>query len=301
MNKHTYAITISTGRIGNRIARGLLDAGHHVRVLGRDPARLADLTARGARPFVGDIRDPAFVEKAFDGADAAFLLVKVDQSEPDFLAGFERVGASYAKAAQATGLRNALFVSAMGAHDPSLDGLIGVHRAVEKQLDAVKGLNVFHLRSAGFFDNLLYFLHAMRAAGAFATPFQVASPTYWVSTDDVADLAVRTLLDLPFRGTRAVDARSASPLTAADLARVVEATLGRPFPAVNVPREVNVPALLAAGLSADMADRMQTTWEIFNARTVQNVDGSPTITLTTPIDGYLRDTFVPALTAPPTR
>jgi hypothetical protein len=46
---------------------------------------------------------------------------------------------------------------------------------------------------------------------------------------------------------------------------------------------------------------MQTTWEIYNARTVQNVDGSPTITLTTPIDGYLRDTFVPALTAPPTR
>jgi uncharacterized protein YbjT (DUF2867 family) len=73
MNKHTYAVTISTGRIGNRVARGLLDAGHDVRAIGRDTARLGDLSARGARPFVGDIRDPAFVEKAFDGADAAFL------------------------------------------------------------------------------------------------------------------------------------------------------------------------------------------------------------------------------------
>jgi uncharacterized protein YbjT (DUF2867 family) len=299
MKSYTYAVTVSTGRIGNRVARGLLDAGQDVRAIGRDAARLADLAARGARPFVGDIRDPAFVENAFDGADAAFLLVKADAGEPDFLAAFERVGASYAKAAQATGLGNALFVSAMGAHDPSLDGLIGVHRAVEKQLDAVRGLNVFHLRSAGFFDNLFYFLPAMRAAGAFATPFQVSSPTYWASTDDVADLAVRMLLELPFRETRAVDARGASTLTATDLARMVETTLGRPFPAVNVPRQVNVPALLAAGLSADMANRMQTTWEIFSARTVQNVDGSPTITLTTPIDGFLRNTLVPALTAPP--
>jgi uncharacterized protein YbjT (DUF2867 family) len=297
MNKHTYAVTVSTGRIGNRVARGLLAAGHDVRAMGRDAARLRELTAQGALPFVGDIRDPVFVAKAFDGADAAFLLVKVDPGEPDFLAAFERVGASYARAAQATGLHNALFVSAMGAHDPALDGLIGVHRAVEKQLDAVKGLDVLHLRSAGFFDNLFYFLHAMRAAAAFATPFAVKSPTYWASTDDVADLAVRTLLELPFRETRAVDARGASPLTAMELARMVETTLGRPFPAVNVPREVNVPALLAAGLSADMANRMQTTWEIFNARTVQNVAGSPTILLTTPIEGYLRDTFVPALTA----
>src|SRR3954469_2423205 len=130
MNKHTYAVTVATGRIGNRIAHSLLDAGHDVRAMGRDAARLGDLTKRGARPFVGDIRDPAFVERAFDGADAAFLLVKADQGEPDFLAAFERVGASYAKAAQATGLRNALFVSAMGGHDPSLDGLIGIHRAV---------------------------------------------------------------------------------------------------------------------------------------------------------------------------
>lgn len=297
MSKHTYAVTISTGRIGSRVARGLLDAGHEIRAIGRDAARLADLTARGAHPFVGDVRDPAFLEKAFYGADAAFLLVKVDQSEPDFLAAFERVGASYAEAAQAAGLRNALFVSAMGAHDPSLDGLIGIHRAVEKQLDAVKGLNVFHLRSAGFFDNLLYFLRAMRASGAFATPFLVNSPIDWASTDELADLAVQTLLELPFRETCAVDARGASPLTTTELARIVEATLGRPFPAVHVPREVNVPALVAAGLSADMAERMQATWEIFSARTVQNLDGSPTITLTTPIDAYLRDTIVPALTS----
>ena len=301
MNKHTYAVTISTGRIGNRVARGLLEAGHDVRAIGRDPARLADLTARGARPFVGDIRDADFVAKAFDGAYAAFLLVKADQSEPDFRAAFERVGASYAKAAQATSLRNALFVSAMGAHDASLDGLIGIHRAVEDRLNAVKGLNIYHLRAAGFFDNLFYFLHAMRAAGAFATPFQVNSPVYWASTDDLANLAVRALLELPFRETRAVDARLPTPLTTTDLARLVERTLGRPFPAVHVPREVNVPALIGAGLSPDMATRMQTTWEIFNARTVENSKSSPTVILTTPIDGYLRDTFVPALTAPPTR
>src|SRR3954469_7721908 len=101
MNKHTYAVTVATGRIGQRVARGLLRAGHHVRVLGRDARRLHDLVALGARPFVGDIADPRFMEGAFAGADAAFLLVKAESGAADFRGAFRRVGASYATAAAA--------------------------------------------------------------------------------------------------------------------------------------------------------------------------------------------------------
>jgi len=198
MTKQIYAVTVATGRIGARVARGLLEAGHEVRALGRDAGRLKELTERGAHPFVGDIADPRFMEKALAGADAAFLLVRAEPAAPDFGAAFRRVGASYAQAAAATGLRNALFVSSLGAHDPALDGLIGIHREVEALLDAVPGLRTFHLRAGSFFDNLFYFLPGMRAAGALATPIAPEAPIDWASPDDVAQLALRTLVELPF-------------------------------------------------------------------------------------------------------
>ena len=40
MSKRTYVVTGATGRIGSRVARGLLDAGHHVNVIGRNLERV---------------------------------------------------------------------------------------------------------------------------------------------------------------------------------------------------------------------------------------------------------------------
>ena len=68
-------ITAATGRVGGRVARGLLKGGHGVRVLGRDRARLQPLVELGAEPYAGDIQDGAFLERAFRGADSALLIV----------------------------------------------------------------------------------------------------------------------------------------------------------------------------------------------------------------------------------
>src|SRR5262249_25507681 len=126
----TYAITASSGRIGNRVARGLLRAGHQVRVLGRHADRLQPLVELGAKAYVGDLRDRANLERAFTGADAALLIVRADRTARNFRRDFEDVGATYAAAARATGLPSALFVSCTGAHDDRHRGLVLVHRDV---------------------------------------------------------------------------------------------------------------------------------------------------------------------------
>ena len=303
MDRKIYAVTVATGHLGSRVARGLLAAGQEVRVLGRDAARLQELVALGASPFVGDIADPQFVERAFAGADAAFLLVKVDADVADFGASFRRVGQSYARAAAATGLRNALFVSSMGAHDPEIAGVMGIHREVEAILDQVPGLHAYHLRAASFFDNLFYFLPAMRAAGALATPIAPSAPVDWAGPDDLGALATATLLDIPFRETRRVEARGSTPVPMAEIAAMIAGLLRSPFPPVHVGREANLAALKQAGLGDDFSARMQLTWEIFSRRLVRDPAATleSTAILPATFAPFLVATFVPALTAPPRR
>jgi dihydroflavonol-4-reductase len=67
-------LTGATGFVGSHAAALLLEAGHEVRALVRDPTKLARVfAARGLAPpeaVRGDVGDAASVERAFEGCDA---------------------------------------------------------------------------------------------------------------------------------------------------------------------------------------------------------------------------------------
>jgi uncharacterized protein YbjT (DUF2867 family) len=79
-------VTGATGYIGGRLIPLLVEAGHEVRVLVRDPSRVA------ARPwadhvqiFVGDVENPSTLQQPLDGVDAAYYLVHLMGSGSDFV------------------------------------------------------------------------------------------------------------------------------------------------------------------------------------------------------------------------
>ena len=53
-------------------------------MVGRSQSKLAELEQAGAKPFVGDATDAAFLTSAFRGADAAFTLMPFDPTSPDY-------------------------------------------------------------------------------------------------------------------------------------------------------------------------------------------------------------------------
>jgi len=63
-------VTGATGFLGWHVARQLLDAGHAVRVLVRDPKRLRELDGVEAVP--GDLRDAASLDRAVQGCGLVF-------------------------------------------------------------------------------------------------------------------------------------------------------------------------------------------------------------------------------------
>jgi uncharacterized protein YbjT (DUF2867 family) len=294
--KRTYAITGASGRIGNRVARGLLEAGHSVRAIGRDAGRLKSLVELGAEARVGDVAKRDFVVQAFEGVDAAYLLVSGDRTARDFRRSFARVGDNYANAAEATGLRKALFVSSMGAHDQKHRGLVLVHSDVESALDAVTGTDVLYLRAGAFFENLVYYLPATRARGALTSALDVDAPIDMVATADVAQVALARLLELDFRGKSALEVRGREPLTMRAVAERIARELGRLFGAERAPREAAIEAMVAAGMHRDFSTLMHDTWDTFSRYGLMRAPECAWTAGTTPIDTYLREAFIPALT-----
>ncbi|WP_122263889.1 NAD(P)-dependent oxidoreductase [Ornithinimicrobium cerasi] len=69
----TIALFGATGRTGRRVLHRALEAGHTVRVLVRDPARLGH-EGDGLTVICGDVLDPAPVARAVSGADVVLSL-----------------------------------------------------------------------------------------------------------------------------------------------------------------------------------------------------------------------------------
>jgi NADH dehydrogenase len=110
----------STGFVGRGVAHKILDTGHQLRVLVRDPMKAAAFKVRGAQVVVGDALNPTTVVQAAQGVEHIISLVAVRRNRPQsYLAvnvdGPRIVG----EAAMAAGVRSVVLVSAIGARlDP---------------------------------------------------------------------------------------------------------------------------------------------------------------------------------------
>src|SRR5258708_25885871 len=72
----TVVVTGSTGKQGGAVARGLLERGHQVRAVTRDPnSSQAKLLANaGATLVAASLEDPLAITKALEGATSLFAM-----------------------------------------------------------------------------------------------------------------------------------------------------------------------------------------------------------------------------------
>ena len=97
-------VTGATGYIGGRLVPLLLEKGHSVRVLVRDPARLKDRPWTDRVEVVqGDVASSDSMAEAVRGMDAAYYLVHSMCSGPDFALRDRRAAEGFAEAAQGIG------------------------------------------------------------------------------------------------------------------------------------------------------------------------------------------------------
>lgn len=106
----------STGFFGRGVAHKLIDGGHLLRVLVRDPMKAAAFKIRGAQVVVGDALDPAAVGQASQGVEHVISLVAVRRNRPQSYLAVNVDGPRImAEAAKAAGVMSVILVSAIGA------------------------------------------------------------------------------------------------------------------------------------------------------------------------------------------
>ncbi len=152
-------LTGATGTVGSPLARMLVEKGHAVRALVRNPEKAAAPREAGAELVTGSFDDAASLRAAFEGIDTAFLLVP---PSPD-AAKWNR--ALYA-AAKASGAPHVVRLSVINAAVDGPTDNTKLHGESDRDLLA-SGLPYTLVRPHFFMQNLLGSAASIAKDGAF--------------------------------------------------------------------------------------------------------------------------------------
>jgi uncharacterized protein YbjT (DUF2867 family) len=132
----------ASGFVGTRLTAALVEAGHRVRALTREPDRYSG----AGRAVGGDVRDATSLEAALTGADAAYYLVHSLDSG-DYEARDAVAARTFGQAAADAGLERIVYLGGLGRDGADLSPHLRSRRQVEGLLGA-GGVPVTVLRAA---------------------------------------------------------------------------------------------------------------------------------------------------------
>ena len=181
--KLTVVVTGSTGKQGGAVARGLLERGHKVRAVARDPnSSQAKLLANaGATLIAASLEDTAAIMKALEGATSLFAMTTPFGGTD----AETRQGVAAAAAAKAAGV-HLVFTSVGSANRETGIPHFDSKYEVEKHIAKV-GVRATILAPVAFMENL-YFIREQLAKGIYASAL---APTRALAQVAAADIGGR--------------------------------------------------------------------------------------------------------------
>jgi uncharacterized protein YbjT (DUF2867 family) len=124
-------VTGATGYIGTRLVPRLLDGGHRIRALARNPAKLDDVPWRQrAEVARGDLGDVDSLIAAFDGMDVVYYLVHSMGTSKDFADEEARAVGNVVTAARHAGVRRVVYLSGLHPENSKLSPHLESRKAV---------------------------------------------------------------------------------------------------------------------------------------------------------------------------
>jgi uncharacterized protein YbjT (DUF2867 family) len=230
--KLTVVVTGSTGKQGGAVARGLLERGHKVRAVTRDPnSRQAKLLANaGATLVAASLGDTAGIKEALEGATSLFAMTTPSGGTDAEI----RQGIAAADAAKETGVH--LVFTSVGSADqqtgiPHFDSKYEVEKHIAKV-----GVRATILAPVAFMENL-HFVKEQLVKGIYASALPPTRALAQVAVPDIGAVAVR-VLEEPARFTGKRFDLASDELTGNDALSILSRVTGRNFTYYQVPLDV---------------------------------------------------------------
>src|SRR5882724_8074166 len=230
--KLTVVVTGSTGKQGGAVARGLLERGHKVRAVTRDPnsSQAKSLANAGATLVAASLEDTAAITKALEGATSLFAMTTPSGGTD----AETRQGIAAADAAKAAGV-HLVFTSVGSANRqtgiPHFDSKYEVEKHIAKL-----GVRATILAPVAFMENL-YFMKEQLATGVYASALSPTRALAQIAVLEIGAVAIRVLEDSArFTGKRFDLA--GDELTGNDAMSILSRVTGRNFTYYQVPLDV---------------------------------------------------------------
>lgn len=281
----------ATGHTGKEITKALLKTGEKVRALGRSESKLAELQAAGAETLAGDATDAAFLTRAFPRADAVYTLFPPDPQSPDFRAKQDRIGEAIVKGIRENGVKHVVFLSSIGADQPSGTGPIAGLHAQEERLRRLGGANVLLLRPASFFENFSATLGLIKHQGINGGSVAPDLELPMIATRDIAEVAAKALAARDWKGVVVRELLGPRDLSYAEATRILGERIGKPgLQYVQFPYADMAKALTQMGLSENMANLYVEMTRAFNEGRVKSLKGrTPESTTPTRFEDFVQE------------
>jgi len=235
-------VTGATGFVGSRLVPALLDAGHDVRAMTRDAS---GYDAPDAVAVVeGDLLDPASLDGAFGGVDAAYYLVHSMGAGGDFAERERRAARNFADAASDAGVERVVYLGGLGEEGDDLSEHLRSRREVEAvladgdyDLTTLRAAIIVGAGSEGFetVRQLVSRLPVM------VTPRWVSTPCQPVAVSDVVAYLVG-VLEEPATAGETFEVGGPDVLSYGEMLRRTATAMGR-RPPVVLPVPVLTPRL----------------------------------------------------------
>ena len=227
------AVTGITGKVGSRVAHGLLAQGQRVRAVVRSRAKGDEWAALGCEVFVASIDDAAAMTEAFRGVDGVFLMTPPNYDPEPGFPDTQRNAVALRAAIEASSPARIVFLSTVGAQVTELN-LLNNSGMTEAILRTVP-VPVAFLRAAWFMENAAWDIESAKSGvvHSFLQPLDHRIPM--VATEDIAQTAVE-LLGQSWTGVRIVELEGPERYSSDDVAAALASALHTPVRNEIVPR-----------------------------------------------------------------
>ncbi|MGW4474074.1 NmrA family NAD(P)-binding protein [Nonomuraea sp. NPDC004354] len=230
----TILVTGATGTVGRHIVSHLVEAGHAVRALTRNPGKAS--FPEGVEVVGGDLAATDTLQAAFEGVTAVHLINFGGDDYAPLPNGKEIVDL-----ARKAGVRR---VTVLGGWDES---------TLEPALRE-SDLAWTHIRPTEFMSNLLKWTDDVRAEGVVREPFGEAT-TALVHEADIAAVAATALVE-DGHGGKVYPLTGPERLTTRDKVRIIGAAIGKEIEFVELTPEQARERMAAQGTPQELIDFM---------------------------------------------
>ena len=219
-------ITTPTGKIGSQLVRNLLAAGESLRLIAREPARIAPEIREKTEVVQGSSDDESVLMRALHGAESLFLVVPPSFTTNDDREYFLQFTRPVCSAVLRQGVKRVVTVSGVGRRVAVKAGPVTATFAKDAEIEKT-GVDFRALWCPGFMENMLPAIPSLKQHGVFSFSGRSDVKSPLVATRDIASSAARLLLDRTWTGQGGLAVLGPEDLSFDDMAATMTDVLGR--------------------------------------------------------------------------